>query len=129
METGEKAAYKSYGDLLVYQAAHALAAEIHRFSLRLPKYELYETGSQVRRSSKSVSAKIVEGFGRRRYKVELVRYLVFAHASCNETAEWMEYARNCHPARADDAEPILNKLDELGRMLNRFTSAVERSHG
>jgi four helix bundle protein len=103
METGGGAGYKSYRDLQVYQASHALAVEIHKFSLGLPKYELYEAGSQVGRSSKSVSANIVEGFGRRRYKADFVRYLVFAHASCNETIEWMEHARDCHPTCRDDA--------------------------
>jgi hypothetical protein len=39
----------SYRDLDIYQMAHELAVVIHQFSLRLPKYELYETGSQLRR--------------------------------------------------------------------------------
>jgi hypothetical protein len=30
-------------------------------SLKLPKYELYEEGSQIRKSSKGVSSTIVEG--------------------------------------------------------------------
>jgi four helix bundle protein len=51
----------TYRDLEIYQMAHALGVETHDFSLTLPKFELYETGSQLRRSSKSVSANIVEG--------------------------------------------------------------------
>ena len=31
----------------------------------LPKFEMYEEGSQIRRSSKAVASNIVEGFGRR----------------------------------------------------------------
>jgi hypothetical protein len=46
----------SYRDLEVYQLAHSLGVMLHRFSLRLPKYELHETGSQWRRASKSISA-------------------------------------------------------------------------
>ena len=61
---GERKAYK---DLAVYQIAHALGVRLHQFSLELPKIEQCETGSQLRRSSKSISANIVEGFGRRRY--------------------------------------------------------------
>jgi four helix bundle protein len=53
-------------------------------TLTLPKFELYEQGSQVRRSSKSIKDNIAEGFGRRRYKDEFVRFLVFAHSSCDE---------------------------------------------
>jgi len=36
----------------------------------LPKFEMYEEGSQIRRSSKSVRTNIVEGYGRRNYKLD-----------------------------------------------------------
>lgn len=121
-------AYKTYNDLEIYQIAHGLGVRIHGFSLRLPQFELYETGSQLRRSSKSVSANIVEGFCRRRYKADFIRFLVFAHASCNEAIEWVEYVRDCHPDLKEVAEEFLDKLDELGRKLNRFIRAVERDH-
>ena len=120
--------FKSYKDLDIYRIAHELGIEIHKLSLCLPKYELYETGSQIRRSSKSISANIVEGFGRRRYKAEFVRFIVFAHASCNETIEWTEYIRECYPDFEQNTVDILSKLDELGRKLNRFISAVEKGH-
>jgi len=124
----EVTGYKSYRDLEIYRIAHSLGIEIHKLSLRLPKYELYETGSQVRRSSKSISANIVEGFGRRRYKAEFVRFLIFSHASCNETIEWIEYVRDCYPDFEEDAADTLGKLDKLGRKLNRFIAAVENGH-
>ncbi|MEE8381751.1 MAG: four helix bundle protein [Thermodesulfobacteriota bacterium] len=58
--------YRTYKDLEVYQIAHRLGIMVHQFSLNLPKLELYETSSQLRRSSKSISANIVEVFCRRR---------------------------------------------------------------
>lgn len=121
-------AYKTYKDLDVYQIAHALGVTIHQFSLGLPKIEQYETGSQLRRSSKSISANIVEGFGRRRYKAEFIRFLVFAHSSCNETIEWIEYVKDCYPDWDKSTEDILLKLDELGRKLNSFIRTVGRDH-
>jgi len=54
-------------------------------SLGLPQFEMYEEGSQLRRSSKSVTANIVEGYGRRKYKAELLKFMIYAHASCDET--------------------------------------------
>ena len=70
-----------YKKLEVYQAAHGLAVEVHRMSLNLPKYEMYEQGSRIRRSSKSVPAQIVEGFGLRKHKNELLLYLNRTYAS------------------------------------------------
>ncbi len=45
-----------YHNLEVYTLSHALAVRIHKASLSLPKFELYEEGAQIRRSSKRVSA-------------------------------------------------------------------------
>lgn len=70
-------AYISYKDLDIYKKAHNLVIKVHQMSLVLPKHEMYEEGSQIRRSSKSVKSNIVEGFGRRRYKQEFIRFLTY----------------------------------------------------
>ena len=80
----------SYKDLEIYQLAHRLAVEIHKMTLTLPSFEMYEEASQIRRSSKSVSSCIVEGYGRRRYKSDFIRFLVFAQASNDETREHLD---------------------------------------
>ncbi len=66
---------KGYKSLRVYQDAHRLAVEIHQMSLELPKFEMFEEGSQVRRSSKAISTNLVEGYGRRMYKAEYLALL------------------------------------------------------
>ncbi|MFY7901161.1 MAG: four helix bundle protein [Chitinophagaceae bacterium] len=71
---------KSYKDLNIYKEARALAIEIHQLSLHLPKFELFEEGSQIRKSSKAVSSAIVEGYARRRYKADFIKFLVYAQA-------------------------------------------------
>ena len=76
---------KNYRDLEVYQISYDLAVKIHELSLQLPKYEVYEEGSQIRRSSKSIAPCIAEGYGRRKYKAEFIKFLIYAHASCDET--------------------------------------------
>jgi len=118
----------SYRNLEVYGLAHSLGVVVHKFSLRLPRFELYETGSQLRRASKSVSQNIVEGYGRRRYKAEFVRFLIFALASCDETTECLEYVHDCHDAFCSDAITLLQTADELGKKLNRFIQSVDREH-
>ena len=119
---------QSYRDLAVYRLAHRLGVESHRFSLRLPKFELYETGQQLRRASKSISANIVEGYGRRRYKADFIRFLGISHSSCDETIEWLEYVRECHPALADEALQLIADYKELGRSVYRFLEAVQSEH-
>ena len=48
---------KSYEDLDIYNIAVDLAVEVHKMTLQeLPKFEMYEEGDQIRRSSKSIGA-------------------------------------------------------------------------
>lgn len=51
----------SYHDLEVYKLAHSLAVQVHGLSLKLPKFEMYEEGAQIRRSAKSIPVNLVEG--------------------------------------------------------------------
>jgi four helix bundle protein len=80
----------SYKDLDVWKLARKQSILIHEMSLGLPKFELYESGSQIRRSSKSIRSNIVEGYGRRRYKQEYIRFLMFSYSSVLETIDHLE---------------------------------------
>jgi len=81
----------SYRDLEINRESKRLAIEIHKMSLLLPKFELFEEGGQVRRSSKSVTAMIVEGYGRRRYKADFIKYLVYGQSECDETIVHLDF--------------------------------------
>lgn len=84
----------SYESLDVYKLAKRMAVDIHRMTLEhLPKFEMYEQGSQIRRSSKSVIANLVEGYGRRKYKGDYIKFLTYALASCDETKAHLELLR------------------------------------
>jgi len=116
---------EEYKRLEVYQLAHQLAVEIHAVSLRLPKYELYEQGSQIRRSSKAVAVNIVEGFGRRHYQQEYVRFLVFAHASCEETIEHLDLLFDTKSiSDKEEFDHLRSDLDTLARKLNKLIQAI-----
>ena len=82
-----------FRELKIYQTAYQLAIQVHKASLKLPKFELYEQGNQVRRSSKSVKDTISEGYGRRRYKADYVKFLVYAQSSCDECIGQIEMIR------------------------------------
>jgi four helix bundle protein len=87
---GERAEM-SYRNLTIWQEARSVVVDVHKMTLtKLPNFELYEEGSQIRRSIKSVKSNIVEGYGRRRYKQEYIRFLTFALASCDETTDHLE---------------------------------------
>lgn len=120
----------SYRNLEVWKLAQEMSVEVHRLSLeKLPKFELYEVGSQIRRSVKSIRSNIVEGYGRRRYKQEYVRFLVFAHSSCDETIDHLETLLETGSLQ-DEAlfKRLHDRLNQLGGKLNRFIVSVEEIH-
>lgn len=87
----------SYKDLEIYQLAFDLSIKIHHASLKLPNFELFEQGSQIRRSSKGVKDTIVEGYGRRKYKQDYIKYLTYAIASCDETTNHILSIKTIYP--------------------------------
>ena len=120
----------NYRDLEIWVLARQLTGEIHKMTLNdLPNIERYEEGSQIRRSIKSVRSNIVEGYGRRRYKQDFIRFLTYALASCDETTDHLEILHETGSlGNAHLYEAIHEHLDELGRKLNNFIASVDRGH-
>lgn len=116
---------KSYNDLDIYQLSSDLFFKVHPASLLLPKYELYELGSQVRRSSDSVVSNNVEGYGRKRYKAEFIRFLVFSHASCLETKNHLFKIDRLYPGVVPNIESFIEEYDILGAKIFTFIKYVE----
>ena len=117
---------KSYRDLEIYKMSYDLAVEVHKFSLTLPHYEMYEEGSQVRKSSKGITSCIAEGYGRKKYKAEFIKFLVYAHASCDETILHLNFLRDSHDDNVSRIKPLINSYEELGAKINRFITYVEK---
>ena len=117
---------KSYKDLDIYCLSYDLAIRVHKISLMLPKYELFEEGSQMRRSSKGITSCIAEGYGRRKYKPELIKYLVYAYASCNETIVHLQFIRDTYnDIASEEIQEMLQVYDNLGGKINKFIRYVE----
>ncbi len=105
--------------LVVFQRAFAASLELHRASLTWPKIEQYGgIADQVRRSSKSVCALLVEGVGRQRASQgEFRRYVVMALGSADEVRLWCRYAEQLGYAPPDQAERWRAAYAEIARML------------
>jgi len=91
---------------------------------------MFEVSQQIRRSIKSVKSAIVEGYGRRRYTADYIKYLVYAHASTDETIDHLE---TLFETGSLTDEVLYNKtkvkLNNLGAKINRFIIAIEKRQG
>lgn len=123
-------AESGYRRLEVWKLARELTIEIHEMTLTsLPKFEMFETGSQIRRSVKSVRSNIVEGFGKRIWKAEFIRHLTYAIGSCDESIDHLETLFETNSLSDKDLfESLSSKLDHLKRKLVKFRQGVQRNH-
>jgi four helix bundle protein len=116
----------SYKKLLIWQQVRKISIDLHHLSLGLPKFELYETGSQLRRSSKSIRSNIVEGYGRRRYGNDYIRFLTYASASVDETRDHIETL--FETGSLHDIilfEKSIYDVNQMGKMMHGFIKKVE----
>ncbi|MBC8311576.1 MAG: four helix bundle protein [Candidatus Marinimicrobia bacterium] len=118
----------SYKKFEIWQHSRELVIEIHKMTLNdLPKFELYEEGSQIRRSSKSVKSNIIEGYGRRKYINDYIRFLHFSIASNDETIDHLENLFETNSLENKQQYDDLHlKLTILGKKLNLFIQSVEK---
>ena len=120
----------SYRSLEIWRLAKGIVVDIHMMTLQeLPKFEMYETGSQIRRSSKSIKANIVEGYGRRIYKADFLKFLIYAHSSVDETIDHLETLFETGSLKNEQRyQDILTRLNSLGKMINGFIRSVQKNH-
>ena len=117
----------SYKNLDVWKLSRSTVIDIHRMTLKeLPDFEKYEEGSQIRRSSKSVKSNIVEGYGRRQYNKEFIRFLIYALASNDETLDHLRVIREIKAIKDSTIlDPIENSVIQLGKMLNKYLQSIQ----
>lgn len=115
-----------YRDLEIYKLAFGLAIDVHKMTMTLPTYEMYEQGSQIRRSTKSIKNNNAEGYGSKRYSAEFVRFLVFAHASCDEAMSPIEMISKIH----FEDKPLTSFMEDYtkgSKMIYKYMMYIEKS--
>src|SRR6266571_2803259 len=83
---------KYHWQLEVYKMSVEAAMRVFELSKKFPREERYSLTDQVRRSSRSVSGQIAEGWRRRKYENVFVNKLNEAEGEAAETQVWLEYA-------------------------------------
>ena len=111
---------KSHKDLNVHKKSFALAMEIFWITRKFPKEERYSLTSQIVRSSRSVSANIAEGWGKREYDSVFKQMLVNALGSNSETEDWLDYSLACEYITKEEYNKFLNEVNDIGKMLTKL---------
>ncbi len=117
-----------YRDLLVWQRGMDLAVECYRVTERFPQSERFGLTLQLRKSAGSVPANIAEGRGRRS-TAEFVRFLNISYGSLTELETHVLLASRLGFCTADEAESVISRSLEVGRMLNGLIGSLRLRTG
>ena len=119
----------SYRKLEIWQLARELTVDVHKMSLELPRFEMYEEARQIRKSMKSVRSNIVEGYGRRRYKNDFVRFIIYSLSSNDETVDHLETLYETGSLKDKELyEQLRERTQRLGIKINNFLQSIDKNH-
>ena len=97
----------------VYKMSVNAAMELFHLSKSFPKEEMYSLTDQIRRSSRSVSGQLGEGWRKRRYEAAFISKLSDAEAEAAETQTWIEFAVRCGYVDTDTGRALFKTYDEI----------------
>ena len=112
-----------YQDLIAWQKAKALAAEIYRATEPFPKTEIYGLISQVRRAAVSIASNIAEGQGRLT-KGEFCHFLGQARGSLLELETQLSIAVDLGFLEADQFKKLEQQTSEVRMLLNGLIESM-----
>ncbi len=118
-----KGTAKTFEDLIVWQRAHQFVLGIYKMTAVFPRHETYGLSSQMRRAAVSVPANVAEGF-KKRGKRDKVRLMNVAQGSVEESRYYLILTRDLGYA---DTSTLLKKLEEVSRLLEKYSNAIVSS--
>ena len=116
----------SFKSLLAYERSFTLAMEIFEVSRSFPKEETYSLTDQIRRSSRSVCAKIAQTYRKRRYEKHFISKLTDSDSENSETQVWLQFAKECNQITKDQENTLTKKSLEVGKLLNYMINNPEK---
>lgn len=117
---------RGFKDLKAYQLSFELAMTIFEVSKSFPKEEKYSLTDQIRRSSRSVSANIAEGYRKRIYPKHFRSKMTDADGEASETQSWIDFALQCQYIDEDTHQELEEKYIEVGKMLGHMIKYPEK---
>jgi four helix bundle protein len=117
---------ESFEDLDVYKKLCELHLEISHAFLKFPQFELYELGSQLRRSSNASPANIAEGWNNRHINIYL-EGINRAMGELQETLHHLKMAYRKGYFSDKEHEHFRNRFLETAKMLRGLERSLEAS--
>ena len=118
---------QSYRDLIVWQKAMEMTAEVYKIVKKLPKEETYSLSDQMRRAAVSIPSNIAEGQARNSRK-EFINFLSIAKGSKAELETQLHLCVKIGYLANMDINPTLELLAEISKMLSALIKTLNTAH-
>jgi four helix bundle protein len=115
---------KSYEDLIVWQKAVDLSAELYAITKSFPKEEIYGITNQIRRSGVSIASNIAEG-NCRLSKKDFSHFLAITLGSIAELKTQIIIANKIGFLTDIAKEAIISKINEIDRMTKALLNSLK----
>jgi four helix bundle protein len=109
----------------VYKLSVEAAMQLFELSKMFPREKMYSLTDQMRRSSRSVSGHIAEGWRRRRYEAAFCDTLNGAESEAAETQSWIEYSVRCGYMTRKEGRELHRTCDRIIGKLVRMQNNPE----
>lgn len=107
-----------YEELQVYQISFELACVVHEKLKSFPDHERYALVDQLRRSSRSTCANIVEAYRKRRYPKHFISKLSDADGENTETTMWIDFAHRFGYIDSKTLDNLKERCISIGKLLH-----------
>lgn len=111
-------------DLEVYRKLFDLAFEVHELTMAFPKFEMYELGSQLRRSSNSAPANLAEGFGNKHTNL-YTESINRSQGEIRETLHHLRVAQRKQYFSDRQLQSFITRYEGCSKMLFRLHHSLE----
>lgn len=117
---------RSHRDLEIYKSASCAAMDLFELTKSFPREEAYSLTSQIRRSSHSVAANIVEAWRKRRYRAAFISKMSDAETEAAETQVWIEFAVRCEHLSKAEGRRLYGVYEKLVRQTVGMIAHADR---
>jgi four helix bundle protein len=118
--------YKGYKDLECYKQGRELRILISLLCNKFSNEEKYELTSQMRPSSRSVTANIAEGYGRYTYS-DTRHFFIIARGSITETMEHLATAFDENYITPEELLLHETKCETVFKLINGYIAYLDKS--
>src|SRR5436305_13777975 len=111
--------FRTFEDLEVYQVAREFRKEMYAVTRRLPDFEKFDLGSQIRRAAVSLTNNIAEGHGRYHF-ADQVRFFLGSRGSLQELVDDLNVCADENYLGSEEIETLKGEAWRVLGLINGY---------